>query len=170
MGEALGDECRAMDVAVLLGPGINLKRSPLGGRDFEYFSEDPVLTGILAAEWVRGLQSRGVGASLKHFAVNSQETDRMRVSADVDERTLRELYLRAFQRVVTQAQPWTVMCAYNRLNGVLREPEPLAADRRSARRMGLRGPRRLRLGRGRRPGRRGRGGPRPDHAGTGRRG
>ena len=118
MGEALGDECRAMDVAVLLGPGINLKRSPLGGRDFEYFSEDPVLTGILATEWVRGLQSRGVGASLKHFAVNSQETDRMRVSADVDERTLRELYLRAFQRVVTQAQPWTVMCAYNRLNGV----------------------------------------------------
>jgi len=118
MGEALGDECRAMDVAVLLGPGINLKRSPLGGRDFEYFSEDPVLTGILATEWVRGLQSRGVGASLKHFAVNSQETDRMRVSADVDERALRELYLRAFQRVVTRAQPWTVMCAYNKINGV----------------------------------------------------
>jgi beta-glucosidase len=118
MGEALGDECRAMDVAVLLGPGINLKRSPLGGRDFEYFSEDPVLTGVLAAQWVRGLQSRNVGASLKHFAVNSQETDRMRVSADVDERTLRELYLRAFQRVVTQAQPWTVMCAYNKINGV----------------------------------------------------
>ena len=118
MGEALGDECRAMDVAVLLGPGINLKRSPLGGRDFEYFSEDPLLTGVLATEWVRGLQSRNVGASLKHFAVNSQETDRMRVSADVDERTLRELYLRAFQRVVTQAQPWTVMCAYNRINGV----------------------------------------------------
>jgi len=118
MGEALADECRAMDVAVLLGPGINLKRSPLGGRDFEYFSEDPVLTGILATEWVRGLQSRDVGASLKHFAVNSQETDRMRVSADVDERTLRELYLRAFQRVVTQAQPWTVMCAYNKINGV----------------------------------------------------
>ena len=118
MGEALGDECRAMDVAVLLGPGVNLKRSPLGGRDFEYFSEDPLLTGVLATEWVRGLQSRNVGASLKHFAVNSQETDRMRVSADVDERTLRELYLRAFQRVVTQAQPWTVMCAYNRINGV----------------------------------------------------
>ena len=118
MGEALGDECRAMDVAVLLGPGINLKRSPLGGRDFEYFSEDPLLTGVLAAEWVLGLQSRGVGASLKHYAVNSQETDRMRISADVDERTLRELYLRAFQRVVTQARPWTVMCAYNKINGV----------------------------------------------------
>ena len=118
MGEALGDECRAMDVAVLLGPGINLKRSPLGGRDFEYFSEDPLLTGVLAAEWVLGLQSRDVGASLKHYAVNSQETDRMRISADVDERTLRELYLRAFQRVVTRARPWTVMCAYNKVNGV----------------------------------------------------
>lgn len=117
MGEALGDECRAMDVAVLLGPGVNLKRSPLGGRNFEYFSEDPILTGVLATEWVRGIQSRGVGASLKHFAVNSQETDRMRVSADLDERTLREMYLRAFHRVVTKAQPWTVMCAYNKING-----------------------------------------------------
>jgi beta-glucosidase len=118
MGEALGDECRAMDVAVLLGPGINLKRSPLGGRNFEYFSEDPLLAGILAAAWVNGLQSRNVGASLKHFAVNSQETDRLRISADVDERTLRELYLSAFKRVVTQARPWTVMCAYNKVNGV----------------------------------------------------
>jgi beta-glucosidase len=118
MGEALGDECRAMDVAVLLGPGINLKRSPLGGRDFEYFSEDPLLTGVLATEWVLGLQSRHVGASLKHYAVNSQETDRMRISADVDERTLRELYLRAFQRVVTRANPWTVMCAYNKVNDI----------------------------------------------------
>lgn len=118
MGEALGDECRAMDVAVLLGPGVNLKRSPLGGRNFEYFSEDPVLAGVLATEWVNGVQSRNVGASLKHFAVNSQETDRMRVSADVDERTLREMYLRAFHRVVTRARPWTVMCAYNKVNGV----------------------------------------------------
>src|SRR6201986_4880074 len=119
MGEALGDECRSVDIAVLLGPGINLKRSPLGGRNFEYFSEDPLLAGVLAPEWVRGLQSRGVGASLKHYAVNNQETDRMRVSADVDERTLREMYLRAFQRVITQASPWTVMCAYNAVNGVL---------------------------------------------------
>jgi len=118
MGEALGDECRAMDVAVLLGPGINLKRSPLGGRNFEYFSEDPLLAGVLATEWVNGLQSRNVGASLKHFAVNSQETDRLRVSADVDERTLREMYLRAFHRVITRARPWTVMCAYNKINGV----------------------------------------------------
>ncbi|MEV6349245.1 glycoside hydrolase family 3 C-terminal domain-containing protein [Actinoplanes sp. NPDC051851] len=118
MGEALGDECRAMDVAVLLGPGVNLKRSPLGGRNFEYFSEDPILAGELATAWVRGIQSKGVGSSLKHYAVNSQETDRMRISADLDERTLREMYLRAFHRVVTRAQPWTVMCAYNKVNGV----------------------------------------------------
>jgi beta-glucosidase len=118
MGEALGDECRSMGVAVLLGPGINLKRSPLGGRNFEYFSEDPLLAGVLAVGWVNGLQSRNVGASLKHFAVNSQETDRLRVSADIDERTLRELYLSAFRRVVTQARPWTVMSAYNKINGV----------------------------------------------------
>ena len=118
MGEALAEECRAMGVQVLLGPGINLKRTPLGGRNFEYFSEDPLVAGVLAAAWVRGLQGGGVGASLKHFAVNSQETDRMRISADVDERSLRELYLRAFQRVVTTARPWTVMCSYNRVNGV----------------------------------------------------
>src|ERR1700744_4748788 len=118
MGEALGDECQAMDVAVLLGTDINLKRSPLGGRNFEYFSEDPLLAGVLATEWVNGLQSRNVGASLKHFAVNNQETDRLRVSADVEMRTLREMYLRAFHRVVTRARPWTVMCAYNKVNGV----------------------------------------------------
>ncbi|MGH3165376.1 MAG: glycoside hydrolase family 3 protein, partial [Trebonia sp.] len=119
VGVALGEECRAEGVNVLLGPGINIKRSPLGGRNFEYYAEDPLLTGVLATAWVTGLQSRGVGASLKHFAANNAEHDRMRASSDMDPRTLREIYLRAFQRVVQEAHPWTVMCSYNRINGVL---------------------------------------------------
>ncbi|MGC4932806.1 glycoside hydrolase family 3 C-terminal domain-containing protein [Gordonia sp. DT30] len=118
VGAAIGDEARGQRVSVVLGPGINLKRSVRGGRNFEFFSEDPYLTAQLGGAWVRGLQSRGVGASLKHFAANNQETDRMRVSADVDERTLHELYLRAFRAIVTREQPWTVMCSYNRINGV----------------------------------------------------
>ena len=118
VGIALGDESRAEGVGVLLGPGVNIKRSPLCGRNFEYFSEDPLLSGELGAAWVRGVQSRGVGAALKHFAVNNQETNRMTVSAEVDERTLREIYLPAFERVVTGEQPWTVMCSYNRINSV----------------------------------------------------
>jgi len=118
VGIALGDEAREQGVSVVLGPGVNIKRSPLCGRNFEYFSEDPWLTGELGAAWVRGLQSRGVGASLKHFAANNQETDRMTVSAEVDERTLREIYLPAFERIVIREQPWTVMCSYNRVNGV----------------------------------------------------
>jgi beta-glucosidase len=118
VGAAVGREARAQDIAVVLGPGVNIKRSPLCGRNFEYLSEDPLVSGVLGAAIVDGLQSQGVGASVKHFAANNQETDRLRVSADVDERTLREIYLPAFERVVTQAQPWTVMCAYNRVNGV----------------------------------------------------
>jgi len=118
VGAALGREARALGVHVVLGPGLNIKRSPLCGRNFEYYSEDPLLAGRLAAANVRGIQSNGVAACLKHFAVNNQETDRMRVSADVDARTLREIYLRAFQIAVREGQPWTIMSAYNRINEV----------------------------------------------------
>ncbi|KQM82202.1 glycoside hydrolase family 3 C-terminal domain-containing protein [Agromyces sp. Leaf222] len=124
VGTALGEEARAEGVGVLLGPGINIKRSPLCGRNFEYLSEDPIASGVLGSALVRGLQSQGVGASLKHFAANNQEADRMRVSADIDERPLREIYLRGFQRVVEDEQPWTVMCSYNRLNGVYTSEDP----------------------------------------------
>ena len=124
VGVALGIESAAQNVAVLLGPGVNIKRSPLCGRNFEYFSEDPLVSGIMGAALVRGIQSEGVGASLKHFAANNQETDRLRVSSDVAPRALREIYLRGFQRVVQDAQPWTVMCAYNRINGVYASEDP----------------------------------------------
>ncbi|WP_338811323.1 glycoside hydrolase family 3 C-terminal domain-containing protein (plasmid) [Agrobacterium leguminum] len=118
IGVALGREARAMGVDVVLGPGLNLKRSPLCGRNFEYYSEDPYLGGVLAAAIVNGMQSQGVGACLKHFAVNNQETDRLRVSANVDERTLREIYLRTFEIAVRRSQPWAIMSSYNRINGV----------------------------------------------------
>jgi len=117
MGEALAEECIALNVDVLLGPGANMKRSPLGGRNFEYFSEDPYLAGEMAANFINGVQSRGVGTSLKHYAANNQEFQRFSISAEVDERTLREIYLPAFEKAVKQAKPWTVMCAYNKLNG-----------------------------------------------------
>ncbi len=117
IGHALAQEARACNLSVILGPGINMKRSPLCGRNFEYFSEDPFLSGELAVGIIDGIQSRGVGTSVKHYAANNQETDRLRVDAQVDERTLREIYLPAFERVITGSQPWTVMCAYNKVNG-----------------------------------------------------
>jgi beta-glucosidase len=118
IGKALAQEARAVNLSVILGPGINMKRSPLCGRNFEYFSEDPYLSGELGIGIVDGIQSGGVGTSVKHYAANNQETDRLRVDARVDERTLREIYLPAFERTVTACRPWTVMCAYNKVNGL----------------------------------------------------
>lgn len=117
MGEALGRESQALGVNVLLGPGVNIKRSPLCGRNFEYFSEDPLLAGELGAAFVEGVQSQGVGCSLKHFFANSQEHRRMDASSEMDERTMREIYLPAFETVVKKAKPWTVMASYNKIGG-----------------------------------------------------
>jgi beta-glucosidase len=117
VGEALAEECIALNVNVLLGPSNNMKRTPLCGRNFEYFSEDPFLSGEMAASWINGIQSRGVGASLKHYAANNQEYQRFTINAEIDERTLREIYLPAFETAVKKSQPWTVMCCYNKVNG-----------------------------------------------------
>ncbi len=117
IGEAIGEECREEDVAVVLGPGINIKRSPLCGRNFEYFSEDPCLAGELAAAFISGVQSQSVGVSVKHFALNNQETRRMTTESVCDERAFREIYLSAFERAVTKGRPWTVMSSYNKLFG-----------------------------------------------------
>lgn len=124
VGQALALECLAADVQILLGPGINIKRTPLGGRCFEYYSEDPVLSGEMGCAFVQGVQSKGVGTSLKHYACNNQEYDRMTISSEVDQRTLRELYLAVFERVVRRTQPWTVMAAYNKVNGTFASEHP----------------------------------------------
>ena len=118
VGEAMAEECIQEKVAVILGPGVNIKRNPLGGRCFEYWSEDPYLAGHEAIGIVAGVQSKGVGTSLKHFAANNQETDRLRISANISQRALREIYFPAFEHIVKEAQPWTIMCAYNCINGV----------------------------------------------------
>ena len=118
MGEAIGESCQHEKLSVVLGPAINIKRSPLCGRNFEYCSEDPYLAGKMAAAYIRGVQSKNVGVSVKHFALNNQEHRRMSSSSDCDERTMREIYFPAFETAVKEAQPWTVMCSYNRINGV----------------------------------------------------
>ena len=117
MGKAIGREAQANDVSVVLGPAVNIKRSPLCGRNFEYYSEDPYLAGEIAAAFVKGVQSQHVGTSIKHFAANNQEYRRMSSSSEVDERTLREIYFPAFETAVKKAQPYTFMCSYNQING-----------------------------------------------------
>lgn len=117
IGIAIGEECQSENVSIVLGPGANIKRSPLCGRNFEYYSEDPYLSSEMAKNQIQGTQSQGIGTSLKHFAANNQEHRRMTIDTIVDERTLREIYLASFETAVKEAQPWTVMCAYNKLNG-----------------------------------------------------
>ncbi|MBN9220311.1 MAG: glycoside hydrolase family 3 C-terminal domain-containing protein [Mesorhizobium sp.] len=118
LGEALADECQAFGVNILLGPGINIRRIPLAGRSYEYYSEDPVLSGEIAAAVINGMQKNGVGASLKHFACNNSEVQRTTMSSVVEERALREIYLAGFERAIRKSNPWTVMSSYNRLNDV----------------------------------------------------
>lgn len=117
MGETLGNECQAEQVSVILGPAVNIKRSPLCGRNFEYYSEDPYLASEIAGALIGGIQSKNVGTSIKHFLANNQEHRRMSTSAEIDERTLREIYLAAFEGAIKKQKPWTVMCSYNKLNG-----------------------------------------------------
>ena len=124
MGEAIGDSCQHEKLSVVLGPAVNIKRSPLCGRNFEYYSEDPYLAGRMATAMIQGVQSRNVGTSIKHFALNSQEHRRMSSSSDADERTIREIYFPAFEMAVKEAEPWTVMCSYNRINGVYASEDP----------------------------------------------
>ena len=118
LGEALGEECQTENVSVILGPAANIKRSPLCGRNFEYFSEDPYLSSEMATNYIRGVQSKNVGTSLKHFLANNQENRRMTSSSEIDERTLREIYLATFEGAIINGKPWTVMCSYNKVNGV----------------------------------------------------
>ena len=124
MGEAIGESCQHERLSVVLGPAVNIKRSPLCGRNFEYLSEDPYLAGKMAAAYIQGVQSKNVGTSIKHFALNNQEHRRMSSSSNADERTIREIYFPAFETAVKESQPWTVMCSYNRINGTFASENP----------------------------------------------
>lgn len=138
-GQALGQEAQSLGVNVLLGPGVNIKRSPLGGRNFEYFSEDPLLAGELAAAYIRGVQSQGVGTSLKHYAANNQETERMFMNSQLDERTLNEIYLTPFEIAIKEAQPWTVMACYNRVQGTYGSQSPALLEQKLKQEWGFEG-------------------------------
>jgi beta-glucosidase len=118
VGESIGEECQVQGVQIILGPGANIKRSPLNGRNFEYYSEDPIVSGEMAAALINGIQSEGVAACLKHYVANNQETERMSINAKLEERALREIYLAGFERAIKKSQPMTLMCAYNQINGV----------------------------------------------------
>lgn len=128
LGTLLGKECRAMGVHLLLGPGINLRRTPLAGRSYEYYSEDPLVTGKLSAAVIEGVQSQGVGTSLKHFACNNSEVERTTMDSIVEDRALREIYLKGFEIAIKQSKPWTIMSSYNRLNGVQASEDPWLLD------------------------------------------
>ncbi len=139
VGKALGTEASALEVNMLLGPGVNIKRSPLGGRNFEYFSEDPYLSGKLGAAYIDGVQAQGVGTSLKHFVANNVETERMWANSDVDERTLNEIYMTPFEIAVREAQPWSVMACYNRVQGVYGTQSPDMLTRKLKQEWGFEG-------------------------------
>src|ERR1700688_250208 len=147
VGVALAQESQASDVQILLGPGVNIKRSPLGGRNFEYFSEDPLLAGKMAAAYIQGVQSQGVGTSLKHYAANNQEFERMAASSNLDERTLHEVYLPAIEIAVREAHPLSVMADYNPVNGVHATENAILLRQILRTRWGVPGFRCLRLGR-----------------------
>lgn len=138
-GRAIAEECLKEEVSVLLGPGTNIKRSPLSGRNFEYFSEDPLLSGKMSSGFINGVQSKGIGTSLKHFACNSQEAFRMMIDEVVDERTIREIYFPAFEIAIKESQPWTIMNSYNKVNGIYSSQNERLLDHVARKEWGFKG-------------------------------